>query len=88
MAKEYIERANALREMRLRRYFETADVITACDAVCYVPAADVAPVVRGKWNTDGSCSVCGYYIPTDDAHDAIFKSDVHYCYHCGAKQES
>lgn len=48
------------------------------------PAADVAPVVHGRW-VDGKCSNCGVDIPTDDSHDAIFENECHFCYYCGAK---
>lgn len=51
-----------------------------------IHAADVAPVVHAKW-VDGKCSNCGVDIPTDDAHDAIFESECHYCYYCGAKMD-
>lgn len=47
---------------------------------------DVAPVVHGRW-VDGKCSNCGVDIPTDDAHDAIFESECHFCYYCGAKMD-
>lgn len=50
------------------------------------PAADVAPVVHGRW-VDGRCSNCGVDIPTDDLHDVIFESDCHFCYSCGAKMD-
>lgn len=49
-----------------------------------IPAADVAPVVHGRW-VDGKCSNCGVDIPTDDAHDAIFENECRFCYYCGAK---
>lgn len=50
------------------------------------PAADVAPVVHGRW-VDGKCSNCGVDIPTDDAHDAIFENECRFCYYCGAKMD-
>ena len=49
-----------------------------------ISAADVAPVVHGRW-VDGRCSNCGVDIPTDDAHDAIFENECRFCYYCGAK---
>ena len=52
---------------------------------CFQPA-DVAPVVHGRW-VDGRCSNCGVYIPTDDAHDAIFANECRFCYYCGAKMD-
>lgn len=51
-----------------------------------IPAADVAPVVHGRW-VDGRCSNCGVDIPTDDAHDVIFGSECRFCYYCGAKMD-
>ena len=51
-----------------------------------IPAADVAPVVHGRW-VDGKCSNCGVDIPTDDAHDAIFETECRFCYYCGAKMD-
>lgn len=50
------------------------------------PAADVVPVVHGRW-VDGKCSNCGVDIPTDDAHDAIFENECHFCYYCGAMMD-
>lgn len=50
------------------------------------PAADVVPVVHGRW-VDGKCSNCGVDIPTDDAHDAIFENECRFCYYCGAKMD-
>lgn len=51
-----------------------------------IPAADVAPVVYGRW-VEGKCSNCGVDIPTDDAHDAIFENECRFCYYCGAKMD-
>lgn len=51
-----------------------------------IPAADVAPVVHGRW-VDGKCSNCGVDIPTDDAHDAIFENECRFCYYCGDKMD-
>lgn len=50
------------------------------------PAADVAPVVHGRW-VDSKCSSCGVDIPTDDSHDAIFENECHFCYYCGAMMD-
>ena len=52
------------------------------------PAADVAPVVHGKWASEAIggvygpvCSVCGYYIP------GISFWNAPYCPHCGARMD-
>ena len=67
------------------------DIIKALESI---PAADVRPVVRGKWkkmlqNTDGTsdyeCSACGGLIldvPDNDEHPLCG-----YCPNCGAKME-
>lgn len=39
---------------------------------------------KGKW-LNGRCSVCGEFIPTDNAMDCITEDEVHYCPSCGAK---
>lgn len=54
--------------------------------VSCAPAADVAPVVHGRW-VDSKCSSCGVDIPTDDSHDAIFENECHFCYYCGAMMD-
>lgn len=59
---------------------EVSGVVDAC------PTVDAVPAVHARW-VDGKCSNCGADIPTDDAHDAIFESECHYCYSCGAKME-
>ena len=55
-----------------------------------IPAADVAPVVHGRWVFNGictSCSVCGSNKPTK-AHDhKLAKQEIKYCYYCGAKMD-
>lgn len=48
--------------------------------------ADFVEVKHGRYEDD-YCTVCGCAIPTDDRDDAIFESEVHYCYYCGAKMD-
>jgi len=54
------------------------------DAISAIPAADVRPVVRGKWtlNKDGSgtCSECGFI------QNSCWDLDNwdNFCHHCGA----
>lgn len=52
------------------------------------PAADVAPVVHGQWESEAKggvygpvCSVCGYYIP------GIRFWNAPYCPKCGARMD-
>ena len=71
---EYIEREALLAEMRVS---SKAAYLVVMDA----PAADVAPVVRGRWERYGrnlgECSNCGEIVAT--RHN--------YCPNCGARME-
>ena len=93
MADEYISRAEALAD------FE------ACNAgnpswtpqrvktlLLRQPAADVAPVVHGRWidgaedftcgNHNAECSICRCYVSWDGCDE-----DFNYCPNCGAKMD-
>nr|DAU78487.1 MAG TPA: DNA-directed RNA polymerase [Caudoviricetes sp.]DAV11937.1 MAG TPA: DNA-directed RNA polymerase [Caudoviricetes sp.] len=52
------------------------------------PAADVAPVVHGRWAHLGGdewcCPVCGFVITTEGSWD---KPTQKYCEDCGAKMD-
>ena len=53
---------------------------------CFRPAADVAPVVHGRWIYKGDsdmwvCSRCGRGVNADPEGIDL------YCYHCGAKMD-
>lgn len=58
----------------------------AAKRVSAIPAADVAPVVYGKWAHLGGdewcCSTCGFVIATEGSWDKPTKK---YCEDCGAK---
>lgn len=53
-----------------------------------LPAADVAPVVHGRWAHLGGdewcCSACGFVITTEGSWDKPTKK---YCEDCGAKMD-
>jgi hypothetical protein len=53
-----------------------------------LPAADVAPVVHGRWTHLGGdewcCSACGFVITTEGNWDKPTKK---YCEDCGAKMD-
>lgn len=65
----------------------------AIEAIREVPAADVAPVRRGRWETkdgwDGdeyyACSSCGAEFVLIDGTPS--DNDYNYCPHCGAKMD-
>lgn len=65
----------------------------AMDAVKSIPAADVRPVVRGKWLNDFcgkgrfskrivQCSLCGNFLDLDGVNAG--RGDANYCPNCGA----
>lgn len=75
---EYIEREAALEAAKKSRlYFDIKPIINS------IPAADVRPVVRGKWRpysplTDTyECDKCGYQVI-----DESFRTN--FCPNCGA----
>ena len=74
---------------------EDRDRCGSPDVFCYVhsmPAADVAPVVHGRWLLDDytkryRCSVCEAYQPYDAVGDYISYWDCDFCPLCGAKMD-
>lgn len=58
------------------------------NALDFIPAADVAPVVHGWWEHIGGdewyCSVCGFVLTTEGSWDKPTKK---YCENCGAKMD-
>ena len=107
---EYIKKALVAREIsKLLRVRESAvdifqagfeyGVNRAWIKINKIPAADVAPVVRGKWlNIDGdytfaACSICkeDYEVATEEEAEkglwGAFLSAYRYCPNCGAKMD-
>lgn len=90
---EYIDRAVCLSILRAK-----ANMAVLMDASPYfekaaqmlekLPAADVAPVIRGRWAHLGGdewcCSACGFVITTEGSWDKPTKK---YCEDCGAKKD-
>lgn len=60
----------------------------AADCICYMDAADVAPVVHAHWEYLGEdewwCSACGFVITTEGSWDKPIKR---YCEDCGARMD-
>lgn len=84
MPKEYIERWRAV-DAVLDVYCDTPDIDLSCEkfeaAILKIPAADVAPVRRGRWiEGDGIqiCSECGEEHEWEDYR-------APYCDTCGAR---
>ena len=97
--KEYIEREALWRAFEYEPFYDNADrdeiVLPKIDAF---PAADVAPVVHGRWfdtgveNATGNiyfCSVCRKYNNPNkkDVEMKRTKEKPAYCPNCGAKME-
>ena len=81
---EYIEREAAIKAAKhaWAKGLEPSQYIEA------LPAADVAPVVPGRWEHLGGdewcCPVCGFVITTEGSWDKPTKK---YCKDCGAKMD-
>ena len=60
---------------------------SAVELIGDITAADVAPVVHGRWIDGLECSVCGAERPSDSPHDVIYGEDCRFCYSCGAKMD-
>ena len=86
---EYIEREALFKEFERTAWYNNADRDEiAEELLMQIPAADVAPVVHGKWNYCGSilceCQNCG------EIYSLIGNGgkDWNYCPNCGAKMEA
>lgn len=62
-----------------------AGVNAAIREVASFPAADVAPVVHGKWDKNGNCTNCGKHAPFWSMSSCYYESP--YCQSCGAKMD-
>ena len=93
---EYIKREAALNICQ-KEYEDCLKMHDYCgDSVAWniggaikgLPAADVAPVVHGKWYHTGevewSCTNCGNVIATKDSWECPTKQ---YCDECGARMD-
>ena len=94
---EYIEREALLKRIGEEYDLNYGEILTDpsdfADMVDFAPAADVAPVVHGRWEFDGSdfadiwkCSACSedWYFEYDP-RDA--ETLVKFCPNCGARMD-
>lgn len=88
---EYIEREAAIRVVNGQSSL-TMTRISLIDSISNIPAADVAPVVHGRWigaplcgNDNCKCSECGSW---HNIH-ANLRGEImqKYCPNCGAKMD-
>lgn len=79
---EYINREKAKRLLHIEYAYAAEQLLDE------IPAADVAPVVHGRWTHLGGdewcCSACGFVITTEGSWDKPTKK---YCEDCGAKMD-
>ena len=82
---EYIKRETLLERAE---YDNNYRLIIPAEAIKTARAADVAPVVNGRWEHLGGdewcCSACGFVITTEGSWDKPTKK---YCEDCGAKMD-
>lgn len=89
---EYIQRSY-IRKMAMLEMAYTMETETDAAVVLRMiedaPAADVAPVVHGRWEGQFPyCSICGeeaIFHDNGTLHGSYFLTD--YCPHCGAKMD-
>lgn len=62
-----------------------AGVNAAIREVASFPAAEVAPVVHGKWDKNGNCTNCGKHAPFWSMSSCYYESP--YCQSCGAMMD-
>lgn len=82
--KEYIEKSKAI--MYAQDYVSDNEKNVLVRRLYDEPAADVKPVVRGEWITDGDvhkCSACGL-TTCDDEYGDDPTEEYHFCPNCGA----
>lgn len=86
---EYIERETAVRAVMAAKWVDGSDGAMAMEIVASPAAADVAPVVHGRWmerrNGGTLCSRCGSY--TQHKGDVLDMSKAIACPWCGAKMD-
>lgn len=84
---EYIKRDTAIRAVMAAKWVDGSDGAMAMEIVASPPAADVVPVVHGRWeqteapfmNECEDCSVCGYR--------TVWGHRFNHCPNCGAKMD-
>ena len=85
---EYIKREDDVNAVMAAKWVDGSDGAMAMEIVASPPAADVAPVMHGRWAHLGGdewcCPVCGFVITTEGSWDKPTKK---YCEDCGAKMD-
>ena len=89
---KYVNAADAAEKIAEKHGIRIADL---CDTFGDIPAADVAPVVHGRWTIAEDdyyglnivkCSVCHEEWCFEEGDD-VFDLNYHYCPNCGCKMD-
>lgn len=89
---KYVNAADAAEKIAEKHGIRIADL---CDTFGDIPAADVAPVVHGRWTIAEDdyyglnivkCSVC-HEEWCFEIDDDVIDLNYHYCPNCGAKMD-
>lgn len=85
---EYIKRDVVMKGIMEAKWMDGYDGAMAMEIAASAPAADVVPVIHGRWAHLGGdewcCSACGFVITTEGSWDKPTKK---YCEDCGAKMQ-
>ena len=85
---EYIKRETAVRMVMAAKWGDGSDGAMAMEIVASAPAADVAPVVHGRWEPGNPiCPVCGGDKFKDLDADIWCDWQPDFCPNCGAKMD-
>ena len=85
---EYIKRETAVRAVMAAKWGDGSDGAMAMEIVASAPAADVAPVVHGRWEPGNPiCPVCGGDKFKDLDADIWCDWQPDFCPNCGAKMD-
>ena len=85
---EYIKRDTAIRAVMAAKWVDGSDGAMAMESVASPPAADVAPVVHGKWGTGRFDPETGNYEEQCTRCRNFSKEyGKPYCPNCGAKMD-
>ena len=84
----YIKRETAVRMVMAAKWEDGSDGAMAMEIVASAPAADVAPVVHGRWEPGNPiCPVCGGDKFKDLDADIWCDWQPDFCPNCGAKMD-
>ena len=87
---EYIKRETAVRAVMAAKWVDGSDGAMAMEIVASPPAADVAPVVHGRWERDADgdwyCTNCDEVVAIcESGRERTYRKP--YCPNCGAKMD-